>query len=484
MTPDQREDGEVRPGDVIAGKYRVERILGSGGAGVVVAAAPLAGGAWVAIKLLLPGTLDHPGSVARFQREARAAGKIKSEHVARVVDVGTLETGAPYMAMEFLAGEDLAHRVKVRGALPIAETVTFVIEACEALAEAHSQGIIHRDLKPANLFVTTGPGGGPTIKVLDFGISKVRLAGVSVGGNLTAQDTLLGSPLYMSPEQMSSPKTVDHRADVWSLGATLFLLLTGKPPFDGDSIPQICGMMLLRKPPLLTDQRPDAPAGLAEVINRCLQRQRDDRWSNVGELAAALAPFALPSARAKAERVQQILRDAGPIPVPASASLPPPPPLRPPVMPDFKREPSAAWAPAMPAFRQEPPAPRPPAAAPASRRAPTVRKRAHPPPRPRWLLVVAGVLLGGAVAGGLVGALMALRRDEGAAAPPTASTIATAVSPPQAPATATAVTAVPSATASAAPAAPSGSARRPPGKPAPAARNAPGKADRGVSGEL
>jgi serine/threonine-protein kinase len=235
----------VQEGEVLAGKYRVERVLGVGGMGVVVAALHIGLDERVAIKFLLPEALGNPEAVARFAREARAAVKIKSLHVARVSDVGVLETGAPYMVMEFLQGQDLSQRVRDHGPLSIQEAVDFILQACEAIAEAHALGMVHRDLKPANLFLTRMADGSPCVKVLDFGISKVTSpssSGQDFG--MTKTQAVMGSPLYMSPEQMASSRDVDGRTDIWALGTILYELLTGRVPFLGDTMPQLCAMIL------------------------------------------------------------------------------------------------------------------------------------------------------------------------------------------------------------------------------------------------
>src|SRR5580704_996551 len=211
----------VRVGEVLAGKYRVEGILGAGGMGVVVAAHHLQLDERVALKFLLPEALANAEAVARFDREARAAVKIKSEHVARVIDVGKLENGSPYMGMEYLDGSDLSAWLQKRGSPPIPQVVDFVLQACEAIAEAHSLGIVHRDLKPANLFCIRRPDGGLCIKVLDFGISKMSMLGDL---HMTGTTAVFGSPAYMSPEQMHASKDVDGRTDVWSLGVILYEL--------------------------------------------------------------------------------------------------------------------------------------------------------------------------------------------------------------------------------------------------------------------
>ena len=225
----------VREGDLLAGKYRVDRVLGSGGMGIVVAARHEQLGQFVALKFLREQALGNPEAVARFLREARACVKLRSDHAAKVLDVGTLETGAPYMVMEYLEGADLGAVLAKYGPLPVETAALYVVQACEAIAAAHAAGIVHRDLKPQNLFLARTVGGASRIKVLDFGVSKV-IAGLEMAG-VTQTGSMLGSPLYMSPEQMRSSRDVDARADVWALGVVLFELLTQRWPFEAESIP-------------------------------------------------------------------------------------------------------------------------------------------------------------------------------------------------------------------------------------------------------
>ena len=233
----------VSPGDVLAGKYRVERVIGAGGMGVVVQATHLELDERVAMKFLLPHAIENAEAATRFVREARAAVKIKSEHVARVTDVGRLENGAPYIVMEFLQGSDLA-AVLQNGPLSIEDAVDFVLQASDAMAEAHAANIVHRDLKPSNLFMSLRSDGTPLIKVLDFGISKVNVPDTSDAG-LTRTTAIMGSPFYMSPEQMRSSKDVDHRTDIWALGVILYELLTGTQPFNGETLPQLVLVFLI-----------------------------------------------------------------------------------------------------------------------------------------------------------------------------------------------------------------------------------------------
>ena len=305
-------DAPVREGEVLAGKYRVERVLGVGGMGVVVAAHHLALDRRVAIKFLLPEATTNQEVVARFAREARAAVRIESEHVARVIDVGALESGAPYMVMEYLVGNDLQHRVAEHGALPIEEAVDYLLQACEAIAEAHAAGIVHRDLKPANLFLTRRADGSAFVKVLDFGISKALTPqGSQPDMSLTKTASVMGSPLYMAPEQMRSTRSVDARADIWALGVILYELVSGKVPFEATTMPELCAMVLTETPPPLRERRPDAPPGLSNIIERCLQKDPAQRFGNVSELANALMSFAPARSRISAERISRVLRAAG-----------------------------------------------------------------------------------------------------------------------------------------------------------------------------
>jgi len=295
-------DTEVSPGQILAGKYRIERVLGRGGMGVVVSARHIQLDEQVALKFLLPDALANQDAVRRFEREARAAVKIKSEHVARVTDVGTLESGSPYMVMEYLSGKDLGDYLAHLGPLPLEEAVEYVLQACEAIAEAHSMGIIHRDLKPANLFRIVRADGTPSIKVLDFGISKVQ------GDHaMTQTSSMMGSPQYMSPEQMTAAKSVDARADIWAMGVILLELLSGKAPFDGDTIPELCVAILNSEPPPLSRLRPELPIEVGVIVERALKKNRDDRFANVAEFATALAAYGPPGAAVSAERIRRVL---------------------------------------------------------------------------------------------------------------------------------------------------------------------------------
>jgi len=294
----------VQPGTVLGGKYQVERVLGQGGMGCVVSALHLQLGQRVAIKFLLPEALRVREAVERFLREARAAVRLRSQHVGRVIDVGQFDDGAPYMVMEFLEGMDLSGYLQHQGPLPVAGAVDFVLQACEAIGEAHSIGIVHRDLKPANLFLTRSADGGALVKVLDFGISKASQGDQSF--NLTRTTSIMGSPGYMSPEQLRSAKDCDARTDIWALGVILFELTTGRQPFGGDTITELALKVAIDPtPPMNLSQ---GPAAFEAVVDRCLAKDPNDRYQNVAELAAALAPFGPPSAVEAAMRVARVLQ--------------------------------------------------------------------------------------------------------------------------------------------------------------------------------
>ncbi len=295
----------LAPGEVFAGKYRIERVLGQGGMGVVLAAHHLQLDELVAIKVLHPTFATQPDQVERFLREGRAAVKIRSEHVARVSDIGTVD-GVPYMVMEFLEGHDLGEIVKARGKQSVDDVVTWVLQACEALAEAHALGIVHRDLKPANLFLTQRADGSATIKVLDFGISKLLDTGIDSAA-LTNTNGMMGSPLYMSPEQLHSPKGVDARADVWALGVILFELLSGERPYSAESLPALVLAIATEPPRSLGELLPGTPRDLEAIVDRCLEKKAEHRFADIGALARALLPFAPKGMEPSVERIQRVL---------------------------------------------------------------------------------------------------------------------------------------------------------------------------------
>ena len=285
FTPDPSDP--TLPGSIFAGKYRVEKVLGRGGMGLVLAARHLGLDEPVAIKVLLPAMMQVAGMVERFTREARASAKIKNDHVVRVTDVDALPSGLPYMVMERLDGTDLSDLCKSVGPLPIADAVRYLLETCSAMSEAHAMGIIHRDLKPANLFLARRRDGATSIKVLDFGISKAMQ---SLGEQtVTVAGTVLGSPSYMSPEQIAAVRDLDGRTDLWSLGVILYQLVTGRVPFPAETLTQLCALVLQTEPRRPSELRPDLPPGLEAVILRCLEKDRARRFSTAGSSRTSLS---------------------------------------------------------------------------------------------------------------------------------------------------------------------------------------------------
>ncbi len=281
----------VNVGDLLLGKYVVERVIGAGGMGVVVAVRHRELGELYAMKFMLPAALVNEQAVDRFVREARAAAKLKSEHVAKVHDVGRLENGSPYMVMEHLTGSDLEGVLAQNGPLSAQVAATYVMQACDAIAEAHDAGVVHRDLKPANLFLTKRANGSPCIKVLDFGISK-SLNPDEASNSMTRTSAIMGSPYYMSPEQMRSSKNVDHRTDIWALGVILYQLSTGRVPFPGETITEVCSGVLSDEPMSLMQLLPGIPQEFDGLVRRCLQKRPEHRFGNARELGAALTAVA------------------------------------------------------------------------------------------------------------------------------------------------------------------------------------------------
>jgi serine/threonine-protein kinase len=296
------------PGDVIEGKYRVEKVLGEGGMGMVLAAHHELLDQRVAVKVL---TATDEKSISRFSFEVQSTARLKSEHVARVMDVGVLPGGAPFMVMEYLEGCDLEELLKLNGHLPVQEAVGYVLQALDGLSQAHGIGIVHRDLKPANLFLAVQPSGASLIKIVDFGISKSIVSRRSGNtGALTAEHSTVGSPAYMAPEQIRASKDVDPRADLWSLGVVLYELISGKPPFAGDSVGAIFAAVLEKEAPELRARMPRVPEGVSAAVRRCMQRDPAKRYSDARGLARDLAPFGPPDSAARVARIDQTLQTA------------------------------------------------------------------------------------------------------------------------------------------------------------------------------
>jgi eukaryotic-like serine/threonine-protein kinase len=311
---DEDVGGRVSPlqlGDIVAGKYRIERQIGFGGMGIVLAATHLQLEHLVAIKVMRRDLLEDDKLLSRLLSEARAAARIRSEHVARVLDVGTLDDGAPFIVMEYLEGEDLGDLLDRQGALAVEQAVSFMLQSCEALAEVHVAEMVHRDLKPSNLFIARLPDGSPTLKILDFGISK-HIGGPAREGPATTSPQVLGSPYYMAPEQMRADP-VDERSDIWALGTILFEMLTGRPPFIGDTLPEVYSAVLSSTPPAVDSLRPGIPVGLDDVVQRCLDKDPAQRFCDVADLAEALAAFGGPGSQQCVERITRILTNTDPI---------------------------------------------------------------------------------------------------------------------------------------------------------------------------
>ena len=294
-------------GASVADKYRIDRLLGEGGMGFVFEALHLQLGHRVALKVLNSAVMADREVVERFLREGRALARLSGEHIARVSDVGTLPTGEPYMVMEFLEGRDLARELSARGPIPLEEVVEYVAQACEALAEAHVRGIVHRDLKPANLFLTQKLDGEPSIKVLDFGISKLIQDDGSIDSeNITVTSSLVGTPKYMSPEQIQDSRNVDSRTDIWGLGTIFYELLTQTRPFAAPSLALVCVKILHEEIPAPSTIKAGLTPAVDAVIARCLKKAAADRYQSVGELVEALVALN-PNVKSSSTRVTRIL---------------------------------------------------------------------------------------------------------------------------------------------------------------------------------
>jgi len=373
-----------RRGQLFAGKYRLEGLLGEGGMGLVLLATHVDLQRTVAIKIVRSELARNDEIVERLLAEAQVAASIRSEHVTRVLDLGRLDSGTPYIVLEYLQGRDLAALLDEHGPLPFETAVDFLLQVCDALAEAHAAGVIHRDLKPENLFLTHRADGTPIIKLIDFGISK----------NLTARDRravltnpaqLVGSPYYMAPEQMRGARVVDARADIWALGVVLYELCTGQTPFAADSIPAVCHLVIQEDPTPPRTFAPEMPEELEAVICGCLHKDPGDRYGDVAELAAALAPFASPEGLVYVDRIQRVLGQ------PAQRRS----------LPDLEGSHPSAADPSYPGSGQSWRTPAPLAATRGGSLAPrrNVRRRSR---RFAWVTLSAGILFGAAGAAAVV----------------------------------------------------------------------------------
>ena len=292
-----------QPGTVLLGKYRVDSLIGEGGMGAVIKAHHIDLDEFVAIKCLLPEMMERADIVQRFIREAKAAVKLKGEHVARVLDVGRLEDNVPYIVMEYLEGADLNAIIKHHGAQTPEVGVDLMLQACEAIAEAHSLGIIHRDIKASNFFITQQEGQAPVLKVLDFGIATAP-EGAS---DLTSTQSVIGTPAYMAPEQMRSSRTADARSDIWSMGVVLYELLEGQRPFRSEVYSELC--LKVGMDPPIPIENPDVSEPLRAIVMKCLEKPIERRYQSVAELAFDLMAFASDPvfARATVEQCARLL---------------------------------------------------------------------------------------------------------------------------------------------------------------------------------
>jgi serine/threonine-protein kinase len=300
----------VQIGQKVADKYRIERVLGSSGMGIVYLAEHEEIGQWVAIKFLLEAA-KNPQAFARFKREARVMAKIKNKHAVRIVDVGQLNEDTPYIVMEYLEGRDLSTIMKANGPMPITMACDVAMQVAEALASAHAAGVVHRDLKPSNIFLSPLPDGSQHVTVIDFGVAKLRSDREDNKEEVTHTSMLIGSPRYMSPEQVSASRNVDHRADVWALGVIFQEMLTGQRVFHGDGIGMLLAAIAAQPPTPIQQLLPAIPADIAELMFYTLQKDPAARTPNIAEFAARVAQF-VPDGEARLGRVRGILGDVPP----------------------------------------------------------------------------------------------------------------------------------------------------------------------------
>jgi serine/threonine-protein kinase len=328
---DERIENVVREGEVLAGKYRVERIPGRNGLGVLVQVRHMELGQEVTLKFLIPEACAYPEFVHRFVREARSAVRIQGEHVARITDVGRLESGAPYMVREFLRGPDLAEVLKVRGPLPVMEAVDYVVQACEGVAEGHALGVVHRNIRPTTLIVTRRSDGTALVKVFDFAAAESLHVDpfTERAVSLVGTSAIMASLPYLAPEQIRDPHDVDFRADVYSLGAVLFELLTGTAVYSADAAPALLAQVAADPAASARALRPDLPGELDHIVLRCLAKNRAIRYGSVAELVIALAPYASQDSSSSIDHIVRLGKRTSKLPDHSErrpSSLPPPTP--------------------------------------------------------------------------------------------------------------------------------------------------------------
>ena len=295
----------VRVGEVLAGKYRIERIHAPGALGVTCDAQHRQLRQRVVVKLCGAFAAPHSQVAVRFLESARVAAQLRNVHLARLLDIGTLDSGVPYSVTEHLSGTDLRGVLRVREWLPVSEAVDYILQVCEALAVAHVAGLVHRNLKPTNVFLARDDDGRPIVKVLDFCLVEGALSDVSL--TTSTAESIVSSLAYLAPEQVRDPSSVDVRADIWAVGALLHELLTGVPPYTASSVPGIFAAIAADSPTPVSQLRGELPTELEEVVLRCLEKERDYRWSDVGTLARQLRRFASEAGRDAVDRVIMVL---------------------------------------------------------------------------------------------------------------------------------------------------------------------------------
>lgn len=310
--PSLRSDATVppalpAPGELVQGRYRILEELGRGGMGLVLAARDETLGREVALKVVLPQMLSSRQAVGRFVNEARSLAQLDCRNIVRVWDFGEISepatsAGLPFMVLELLHGEDLFSVAAREGGLSPARVVRYALEVCAGLAAAHARGIVHRDLKPENLFLAVEADGSECLKVLDFGIAR------SAGRRpLTVGKAGVGSPGYMSPEQVEGSDAVDGRSDIWGLGVVMYELLAHRAAFVGDNPQSLCLQILTAPVTPLTEIRADLPPALVYIVERCMERDPDARFQNVAELAEALTPLDDWASETEVDRIRRQL---------------------------------------------------------------------------------------------------------------------------------------------------------------------------------
>jgi serine/threonine-protein kinase len=305
------------PGELVSGKYRIIRLIGDGGMGVVYEARHEVLGSSVALKFLHAELAKRPGLTQRFLQEARVSATIQSPHVTHVTDVDTAQDGSPYLVMELLSGQSLQGMLDRQGKLPQDQVVDFGLQILAGLEAAHATGVVHRDMKPDNVFVTPS-AGGPVLKLIDFGIAKLRVS-TEYGKGLTRAGVVMGTPEYMAPEQLVSAHTTDHRADIYSVGVMLFEMLAGLRPTDGDDAELIIAAVEAGRVRKLADVAPDAPPGLVHLIEQAMLPSRDARFDSAAQMRLALASFA--GQLSHAGRLAATAEPLPPLATPAASAL-------------------------------------------------------------------------------------------------------------------------------------------------------------------